>query len=250
MAKGQGFSLRTKDATEGGGIEGAMATVAEIGFVDEFTYGGRQKDRPQAALRVEYHIEGFQKPWEQHYSLGPSDKYEVVLDGYGVTSTGKQQGLNKKSSAFAFFSALEEAAQDQIEDLCPEEDGVFSVKPLEGIRVRLTNAKFTTVSGDTKDLVVIGSIEEDAPAPAKGRGGKAAASDFDVEDYTENAIVALLEDKSPLKKSDLANMVFQADRKHPQIKAAMQLALKDVWVFGDDRPWDADRKKGTIRARE
>src|SRR3954462_742309 len=91
------LSLRTKDATKGGGTEGALATIAEIGFVDEFTYGGRQKDKTQAAPRGEFHIEGFDKPWEQHYTVGPSERYEVVADGDGIRSLGKGTGLNEKS---------------------------------------------------------------------------------------------------------------------------------------------------------
>jgi hypothetical protein len=255
MSKKQsGFSLRTADATSGGGIEGATATISEIGFVGEFTYGGRQKDKPQAALRVEYTIDGFDKPWEQNYTLGPAEKYEVVSDGDGIISTGKQSGLNKKCSAFAFFSALETAAEEgglDLDDLLPSEDGVQSVRPLEGRTVRLTNAKFETVSGDTKDLPVIGAFEGDA-APKKGKSksnGKAKGGD--IEGDTEAAVLALLEDAGkPIKQTALSNDIYAANRKNPNAKAMMELGFKKSWVFDDARPWDSDTKKGTIAARE
>ena len=257
---GGGFSLRTKDGTEGGGIEGALATITEIGFVEKFTYGGRQKDKPQTALRVEYDIEGFQKPWEQHYTVGPDDKYEVINDGDSVKSAGKQTGLNKKCSAYAFFGALEEAAGDALDELLPEiEDGVHSVRPLEGKRVRLTNATFETVGGDKKQLPVIASFEEDEQ---KGRGkgnGKttgrattstpsraAKSSDSDLDEKTEAAVMALLSEQSPHKTTTLPQDVYAANRKDPDAKALMALCFKKEWVFSEDRPWESDKKKGTI----
>ena len=66
MGKQSGFSPRTKDAVAGGGIDGARAVIAEIGTVEEFTYGGRFKSDPQAAVRVVYEVEGLEKPWEDH----------------------------------------------------------------------------------------------------------------------------------------------------------------------------------------
>lgn len=249
-----GLSLRTKDATSGGGTEGALATISEIGFVDEFTYGGRQKDKPQAAIGVVYTIDGFQKPWDQHFTVGPSDKYEVVSDGDGIRSTGKATGLNDKSAAYAFFAAIEKAAEASnvdIDELLPNDDGYTSVRPLEGRRVRLTNIKFTTVGGDVKELVVPGEFVDDEPATKGKSNGKAAkaSSSESVEEKTEAAISKLLED-SPVKKGDLANEVFGANRKDPDVKAMMNLCFKDAWISSDDRPWDFDKKKGVLKARE
>lgn len=249
------FSLRTKDATSGGGTEGASAVIAEIGFVGEFTYGGRQKDKPQAALRVVFEIDGFDKPWEQHYSVGPAEKYDVVLDGYGIESTGKASGLNKSCSAFRFFEALEAAASESgvdIDDLVPvDDDDVMSVRPLEGRTVTLTNIKFTTVGGDEKDLVVIGGVSDDA-APAKGKGAKskggAAKSTKAVDAATEEAVSALIEEHTSVKKGDLANLVYQAHKKDAHVKAMMNLCFKEAWIADDARPWTYDKKKGVLRA--
>lgn len=261
-SKGDGFSLRTKDAVEGGGgTEGALATITEIDFVDEFTYGGRFREDPQAALRVVFDIDGQKKPWEQHYSLGKSKNFEVVADGDGIRSTNKAAGLNKRTPAFIFFSALEaaaEAADLDLDELLPEiedEEGVYSVRPLEGRCVRLTNTKYETVGGDTKEAIVIASFEEDEK-PAKGKSasksaGKSATHKSDaIEQKTEEAVKALLEDESSIKKANLSNEVYDANRKDPDAKAMMQLCLKDTWVFSEDRPWDSDKKKGVIRARE
>lgn len=252
------FSLRTKDATDGGGIEGALATISEIGFVEEFTYGGRQKDRPQAALRVVYAIDGFDRPWEQHHSVGPSEKYEVIADGDGIKPVGKGAGLNRKSSAFAFFAAVEEAAAEaglDLDDLLPEieDEGTQSVRPLEGRRVRLTNTKFETVGGDKKDLPVIGAFEEDE-APAKGSkskpAGKAAkgSSSEDIEAKTVDAIKALIEEHTSVKKGDLANLVYQANKKDADVKAMMNLCFKDAFIGDESQPWTFDKKKGILRA--
>lgn len=251
MAKGKAaFSLRTADATDGGGIEGALATIGEIGFVDEFTYGGRQKDKPQAALYIKYEVEGFDKPWEQNYTLGPSEKYEVVNDGDGIRAVGKQTGLNRKCSAYAFFNALETAASESdvdLDEILPEEDGVHSVRPLEGRRVRLTNTKFETVGGDKKDLVVIGGFEEGEAAPAKGKSkGKSAKGGGNVEEKTEAAVVELFEDHPTIKKGDLGDYIYQEFRKDADVKAMMNLCLKDAWVASEDRPWEFNKKKGTL----
>ena len=257
MAKSKssnGFSLRTKDAVDGGGTEGALAAITEIGFVEGFTYGGRQKDKPQIALHVVYAIEGFDKPWDQNYTVGPEDRYELVEDGDGVRGLGKAAGLNRKSTAYAFFAALEAAAESSdvdLDDLLPEIDGedVQSVRPLEGRQVRLTNAKFETVSGDTKDLVVIGSFVSDEAPPAKAaRGGKKTGSK-NVEADTEAAIEALLADAdNPVKKGEVPNLIYAADRKNPNIRAMMQVAFKESWLADEDRPWTYDKKRGVLKA--
>lgn len=253
-----GFSLRTKDATEGGGIEGALATIAEIGFVEEFTYGGRHKDKPAAALRVVFDIPGVgDKPWEQHYSVGPSDKYEVVDDGDGIRSTGKQVGLNKKSPAYFFFEHVEKAAEEasiDLDELLPEIEGedVQSVRPLEGRTVKLTNAKYETVGGDTKEGIFIGSFEEDeAPAKSNGKSSKTSSkksSSDDIEAKTIAAISELIEEHTSVKKGDLANLVLAANKKDPDVKAMMNLCFKDAFVADEDRPWSFDKKKGILRA--
>jgi hypothetical protein len=249
------FSVRTKDATEGGGTEGAHAVIKEIGWVDEFTYGGRQKDKPQAALRCEYEIEGFDKPWEQHYTAGPTEKYVVVADGDGIRSAGKARGLNKKCSAYRFFEALEEAAGDDIEALLPviEGENAQSIRALEGRSVILTNVKFETVSGDIKDLVVIGSLEEADAKPAKGgsKSGKmAAAATADTETKTEEAVNELIEEHTSVKRGDLSNLIYAAHKKEGDVKAMMQLCFKDAWVADNARPWSFDKKKGILRAAD
>lgn len=263
--EGGGLSLRTKDATSGGGTEGALATIREINWVDEFTYGGRQKDNPQAALSVVYDIDGFDKSWDDNYTAGPSDKYEVIADGDGIKSLGKATGLNKKCKAHFFFEHLEAAAEEaglDLDELLPElDEGGNSVRPLEGMRVRLTNKPFTAVNGDTKDTVVIGSFVasgEEAPK-SKGKsngktGGngkvKASSDDDDIEEATEQAVLALIEEHTSVKKGDLANLIYQADRKNPTIKAQMNLCFKDAWVSSDDRPWAFNKKTGKLTAKD
>jgi hypothetical protein len=257
MAKrqtGGGLSLRSKDATKGGGIEGALATISEIGFVDEFTYGGRQKDNPQAALRVVFDIEGQEKPWEQHYSVGPSSKYEVLADGDGIKSLGKAGGLNEKCAALAFFRALEDAAEASelnIDDLMPElDEGGQSVRELEGKQVHLTNAKFETVGGDTKELIVIASFEdgdaEEAPKSKGKSGGKSKG--MSLEDATAAIIKSLVDAASkPIKTTDLGNLVYQEDKKNPDIKAMMQLCFKNSFLAGIDGV-AFNKAKGTVAA--
>lgn len=256
-AGGGGFSYRREDATDGGGVDGALATIAEIGFVEGFTYGGRHKDKPSIALRTVYEIEGFDKPWEDHWPVGDESKYELVNDGDGVRSLGKGKGLNRKSGAFFFFDALQEAIEAgslNYEDVLPEIDGegVPSVRELEGRRVRLASKPFTNVSGDTKDKAVIAGFEED-DAPAKGKaGGKKASksNDGDIEESTEKIISALLDGAkgNTLKQSNLSNLVYEDNRKDPDVKKYMNLAFKTSWVFDEARPWTADKKKGTISA--
>ena len=241
-----GMSLRSKDAVSGGGTEGALATIAEIGFIDEFTYGGRHKDKPQAALRVQYDIDGMDKPWIDNYTCGPTERYEVVADGDGIKSTGKAEGLNKNSTAFKFFEALEAAAESSgldIDELTPElDEGGHSVRPLEGRRVRLTNVKFETVGGDTKDLVVIGSFEDEAPA--KGKGTKPAGKSS-VEDETRTIVESLLDANKSIKKADLGNLVYREDRKNPKIKDMMQLCFKDSFLASCG---EYDSKRGVLKA--
>jgi hypothetical protein len=265
MSKGKsggGFSYKKEDFTDGGGIDGALATITEIGFVEGFTYGGRHKDKPSIALRTEYKIDGFDKPWEDHWPVGDETKYELVNDGDGVRSLGKAVGLNRKSGAAFFFEALQDAIEASgldYDDIVPEidgEDGVRSIRELEGRQVRLASKPFTNVSGDTKDKVVIAGFEEDAPARGKSKSngkanGKSKGGD-DVEAKTEQIVVGLLDAAkgNTLKKSNLSNAVYEDNRKDSDVKAMMALAFKDAWVYDDARPWDSDRKKGTLTARE
>lgn len=258
---GGGLSLRAKDVTKGGGTEGALATLATIGFVDEFTYGGRQKDKPQAALNVIYEIDGFPKPWDQNFTIGPSEKYKVIEDGDGIRSTGKGTGLNEKCAAAAFFRALEAAAEEaglDLDELLPEIDGGGnSVRPLEGRRVTLTNVKFETVGGDIKELIVIGSFPEEA-APAKGSKGAAgkpagrtsSKGGPSIEEATATAVAALLADKSPIKKGDLANLVYGDNKKDANVKAMMNLCFKESFLAAEGQPWEYDKKRGVLKAVE
>jgi len=225
--------------------------VTELEYVQEHTYGGRQKKKPQCAIRAVYEIDGFDKPWEQHYGLGASDRYEVLNDGDSVQlAGGGGGGLNEKCGAFKFFEAVETAAEASsidIDELLPEEDGVFSIAPIRDRRVRLTNVKFETVSGDTKDLPVIASFEDDE-APAKGKGKTGSKGKVNVETKTEKAITALL-DGGPVRDRDIAVELFKANRKEPDVKAMQQLALKKSWLTDEDRPWTID-KKGFLKPTE
>lgn len=262
MAKkssGGGFSLRPEDGTKGGGTEGATATITEIDFVQEFTYGGRYKDKPSSALRVVFEIDGFDKPWEQHYSIGPSDKYEVIEDGDSIKSTGKQSGLNEKCPAFAFLAAVSVAAGEaelDIDELVPAiDDGCYSVAGLRDKRVKLTNKKLETVGGDMKEYILIAGFETDDESKSKSgkasstkSAGKSSRSNSDdVEEKTIEAVKALIEEKTSVKKGDLANLVYQENKKDPDAKAMMQLCFKESWVADEDRPWTYDKKKGVLR---
>src|SRR3990167_8005313 len=112
MAKrgnGGGFSTRREAAVEGGG--GGAAVLKEIGWVEEFTYGGRHKDKPSAALRTVYEIQGMKEPWEDHWPVGPSDHFEVSKDGYTIMRTTGAKGLNKASAGYFFFDALQTAVE-------------------------------------------------------------------------------------------------------------------------------------------
>lgn len=266
MAKkssGGGFSLRPEDGTEGGGTEGALATITEIDFVQEFTYGGRYKDKPSAALRVVFEIDGFDKPWEQHYSIGPSEKYEVIEDGDSIKSTGKQEGLNKKCPGFAFLTSVSVAAEEaelDIDELVPAiDDGCYSVAGLREKRVKLTNKKLETVGGDMKEYILIAGFEDGAAASKSTKGSKSSSSSKasgkssrsssdDIEEKTVEAVKSLIEENTSVKKGDLANLVYQENKKDPDAKAMMQLCFKESWVADDDRPWAYDKKKGVLRA--
>lgn len=260
---GGGLSLRRKDAVKGGGTEGALATITEIGFIDEFTYGGTQRNNPAAALQVIFEIEGFKKPWEEHYSVGPSKKYEVIEDGDAIRPvSGNKTGLNESSPAFHFFSSIEDAAEKaglDIDELLPELDnGANSVRPLQGRQVRLTNIKAKTVGGDEKEYRVIAEFvdaeQDEASArrsSSNGNGktnsaGKRSSSD-DIEAKTTEAIQSLIEEHTSVKVGDLPNLVFQANKKDPDAKAMMQLAFKTAWLGDEERPWSFDKKKGLVR---
>lgn len=243
MSKQDGFSARRDDAVDGGGIEGALATMDEVVIVDDFTYGG--KFDAQVALKVTYDIDGMERPWEQNYTFGKPDKYEVLRDGDGLRATGKKQALNKKSVAYVFFSALEDAAVKSgldFNDLTTA-DGEFDISPLRGRQVRLTNTEYETAGGDKKEAIVIDEFVGDAP---KAKGKTAATKPSNVEAKATAAIERLIEEHTSVKLSDLATQVLNDNRKDPDAKAMMQLALKKAWVEAEARPWTVT--KGVLRA--
>lgn len=239
-ATSERLSLRSSDATEGGGTEGALATIKEIEFIPEFDYNGTVS-KQSAALRVLLGIDDFPKPWEQHYTVGPSKNFEVIDSGNGIKSLGKAEGLNKGSNAAKFLLAAEKAAgYDGFHD-----DG--SVEAYEGKRVRLTNLKYETQGGDQKEMIVIAAFVDDE-APVKGKGSaKAKASSADaISNKTDAAIMGLLEDTPKIKKKDLPNAVFEANKEDGDVRAMMQLCFKEAWVGSEDRPFTWDRKKDVI----
>lgn len=240
-------SLRKADQTQGGGAR--QATITEIAFVDDFDYGGRQS-KAQAALKVVFEIDGFQKPWDQHCTVGPAEAWEVTDDGYGIArSSGKAGGLNDSSNAGRFLGAAEDAAVAGSLDL----DDVFvdnTVRALEGARVNIEKLKYETVGGDEKEMFVIESFIELGGTSKKAKKGGGTKAGGNVESDTETVVLALLDDKSPLKKADLPTLVASAAKKNPNARAMTQLVLKDAFLFSEDRPWDSDKKKGTIKVRE
>lgn len=244
-------SLRKADRTTGGNSR--EATITQLKFVDDFDYGGRQK-KVQTALYYEYEIDGFQKPWDGHAAVGPATQWEVVDGGDGIRkANGKDEGLNENCVADKWFAAVEAAVEAQgldIDDVLPDN----TLVALRGARVLLKDAKYETVGGDEKEIKVIDQILELGNAKKTAKGGKAkaggAAKSVDIEAAAENVILELLQEKSPLKKADLPTLIAGAAKKDPNVKAMTQLAFKDAWVFGEDRPWDSNRKKGTIETRE
>lgn len=246
-----GMSLRTKDASDGGGIEGAIATMTNVGFVDDFNYGGTRSEK-QAALHIEYRVPGMENTWDQDYSVGPTERYEVLNDGASIKALGKKQGLNKNCNAFRFFEALEAAAEKgnlDLDELVPIEDGAASVGPLEGRQVRLTKIPYKTVGGDDKELVVIDEFVDGDEAPAKGasKSSAKASGSNKVEAMAEAAIEALIAD-GPVKAKDLPTELLNANRKDPNVKAMMQLAMKQAWLESGDRPWEVS--KGSVRVAQ
>lgn len=233
------MSTRTASAVEGGGTEGAVATITEAQYVGEFSYASGQEGG--AAIFVVYDIPGFKKPWEQNYSLGKSAAYTVLDNGDRIV--GK---LNKNSNGFRLLSAIETAASEAgiLDDVLPE-DG--SIAELRGRTVVLTNVKYTTVGGDEKELVVPAKFVEGATS-AKGSAKSAKNGSGDVEGELEGIIVGLLQTNPTIKKADLSKLVFDAARKNPGIKAMSQLCYKEAWYGSDDRPWNFDNKKGTLKA--
>jgi hypothetical protein len=271
MAKQQnktGFSFRREDATDGGGIEGALATIDEIGFVEGFTYGGRHKDKPVIALRTVYRVEGLEKPWEDHWPVGDESKYELVNDGDSVRSVGKGTGLNRKSGAYFFFDHLQTAIEEgdlDYDDVLPEIDGegCRSIRELEGKQVRLTVKPFTGVSGDTKDKAVIASFVSEDEAPrtngkagqgnvkvTKGGSSPKGSSAEDIAEKAETIVVALIEAKTSVKKGDVANLIHQEAKKDPDVKAMMQYGFRENWLADEARPWAYNKKRGVLTAKE
>lgn len=256
-----GMSLRTSEAVDGGGVEGALATLETVRFVDDFNYGGRTKDY-QAAIFVNLVIDGMDKPWPQNYALGKAVNYEVSEDGYSIK--GK---LNRSSVAASFLGALETA----IAAAGLNEDDYLgeTVEPLNGLRVRLTNIKYTNpVSGDIKDQIVVGSIVTDEPKQ-KGRakiqvttrtspsGNKfnyhkpdpePVKAAVDVTGETEDIILGLLHETPIIKKGDLPQLVAAAAKSNPNVRAIMQQCFKETWLGEESRPWSFDRKTGRLKA--
>lgn len=239
------LSLNAADGTEGGGTEGALATIKEIEFVDEFDYGGRSNAKgTQAALRVLFAIDGFEKDWEQHYTVGPSKNFEVLDKGNSIKSLGKQKGLNKGCNAFRFLNAAEGA--EGYENYHAE----GSVADYEGLQVRLTNLDYETVSGDKKKMITIAAFVEATNGNGKGSTkGKAAAADS-ISDKTDEAIEALLKTTPKIKRKELANEIYNANKKDSDVKAMMQMAFKDQWVGDAVRSFTWDRKKDVITAKD
>jgi len=104
--------------------------------------------------------------------------------------------------------------------------------------VTVANKNFETASGDTKERKVIASLVLDE-APAKSsRGNGAVKSNGNgaskIESKTLAAIRGVLEDKTSVKAGDLANYVFQGNRKDPDAKAMMNLCFKDAFLSGLD----------------
>lgn len=245
------MGLKREDAGAGGGIEGAAATIETAIFVDDFNYGNPSMAK-QAALFVNFEIDGFDKAWAQNYTLGKAPAYELGDDGY--TIKGK---LNTGSVAYRFFDAFQKACEDQGLNVDDYLEG-SSVKGLNGLRVRLTKVPYETAGGDPKEAIVVGSIlTDEAPAkkaiPVNGNSKERksfARPVVDVSDATEAVIVGLLDATPVIKKGDLPQLVAAAAKKDPNVKAMTQQCFKESWLADEARPWTYDRRAGRLKAKE
>jgi hypothetical protein len=74
-----------------------------------------------------YAIDGFDKPWEQHYSVGPSDKYEVgqlTAPAIAVLRQGRRGSTRSaprtRSSRYGSRTAAAESGPRHLDELLPE----------------------------------------------------------------------------------------------------------------------------------
>lgn len=240
-------SYRTTDGVEGGGLEGIRFTVIEAGCVSDFDYQGKAERGTQAALRLLYELTAADgRTWQrdQHYTAGPSTRYQASDDGNFIEplfETKKDAGLNKSSNLFLFAQALEEADADLYERFCDQ-----GAEVLIGITGTLGNV-VNPVSG--KPVPVFGSVtnEGSRQATRAARKGNGQAADVDLDEITAAAIVDILaEADEPVKIDTLSKAVMASQKGHPQLKAMLQLAMRKSWVTAEDRPWSHNAKKGTI----
>lgn len=254
MGKSQRMSTKAADATEGGGgLSGARFEIKEIEYVQEFEYPGSSGNGASAALRVVYEIEGHDKEWERHYTLGKSDRFTVIEDGNAIEGPG----LNKNSNAFRWFEAAEEAdGYDGFHD-----DGTIS--DYVGKTGTIKTIPYVTANGDQAKypLIAIGSFDDGTPTKKNGKtssNGKSAVAGartstkggkVSLEEKAQAAAAAVVNEEEKVKKGDLPGLVFAANKKDPDAKAIMQLCFKESFLANIPGV-EYDKKKGVLTPAE
>lgn len=271
----QGVSLSTADGIESGGIFGpGPAKIVKARFA-EFEYKKKNQQRGTKApvLLVVYERDGEEE--RVPYSVGSG--WGISKDGLRLIPRNGQTGLPTNCNAMIYLESMEtKGGMPQRYLQTPDQlDGVeltLIAKPIE--------RDFSEDKGGTKKktLLIVKSVEsapwldgddsaDEKPAKGKNRGksdddddnndadekptkrGSSKKDDDDdnddVEEEAREALIEVLESKSPIRQSEIEAEVRARLKGNPQRNVIAARCSEDDFL-NTEKGWSFDEKKGKI----
>lgn len=252
-------SINPTTFVEGGLFDGVL-TITGAKFVDDFTYGGKQKATIAAIITF---CDEDGETHEQAYSCGDPKKFTPSEDGKKLIPVGNSKQLFKGSN---FFLLMRETVNAGF----PTDSLSDSVDCLEGLHADFTRkpqAELTTRKGISKEGATILVPTEILTLPGedgdrfepnkkskapKGKTSKPeAAQNAGDDEVIEAAVEAIMEvlgdnDGTISKKSLVGKLMKSVDKTNPHRRGILSLSAKNAFLGGDAATWEFDGSDLTI----
>ena len=245
-----GVSFNPEEMVAGGFLDGQTVTWSNC-HTEMFDYGGNSAFPTTPAFSVNYITEDGEE-YEQKYTVGKAEDWEVNEDETGFNYIGSGSGQLSKNSNFGkLIMSLIDAGFDP--ELISDDVSVF-----EGIVTKLISIEQQQGRNQQRKprpILLVDEVLEDAPKsgkketkPASKKADKSEESNKDTIAEAQEVVMELLANAGgkALKVDKIPTLAFRVIAKRPN-KAQLLEMLSDKTFYESGQFWEYDNKTKSIQ---